>query len=48
MSIRAFSFFAPHREIENKLYVGEVKEKEKAKQEYVKAVSHGQTAGLVQ
>ncbi|XP_008283653.1 inter-alpha-trypsin inhibitor heavy chain H3 [Stegastes partitus] len=34
-------------EIESKLYVGEVKEKEKAKQQYDKAVSSGQTAGLV-
>ncbi|XP_048110381.1 inter-alpha-trypsin inhibitor heavy chain H3-like, partial [Alosa alosa] len=34
-------------EIEGKTYVGEVKEKEKAKKQYEKAVSSGQTAGLV-
>ncbi|KAL7837186.1 hypothetical protein SRHO_G00268970 [Serrasalmus rhombeus] len=34
-------------EIDSKLYVGEVKEKEKAKKQYEKAVSSGQTAGLV-
>uniref|UniRef100_A0A8C6VWQ7 Inter-alpha-trypsin inhibitor heavy chain H3 n=1 Tax=Nothobranchius furzeri TaxID=105023 RepID=A0A8C6VWQ7_NOTFU len=34
-------------EIEGKVYVGEVKEKEKAKKQYEKAVSTGQTAGLV-
>uniref|UniRef100_A0A8C5E6C4 Inter-alpha-trypsin inhibitor heavy chain H3 n=1 Tax=Gouania willdenowi TaxID=441366 RepID=A0A8C5E6C4_GOUWI len=34
-------------EIENQMYVGEVKEKEKAKKQYEKAVSTGQTAGLV-
>ncbi|XP_056128891.1 inter-alpha-trypsin inhibitor heavy chain H3-like isoform X2 [Lampris incognitus] len=34
-------------EIESKFYVGEVKEKEKAKKQYEKAVSSGQTAGLV-
>uniref|UniRef100_A0A8C7ZGC1 Inter-alpha-trypsin inhibitor heavy chain H3 n=1 Tax=Oryzias sinensis TaxID=183150 RepID=A0A8C7ZGC1_9TELE len=34
-------------EIEGQVYVGEVKEKEKAKKQYEKAVSHGQTAGLV-
>uniref|UniRef100_A0A665UV28 Inter-alpha-trypsin inhibitor heavy chain H3 n=1 Tax=Echeneis naucrates TaxID=173247 RepID=A0A665UV28_ECHNA len=34
-------------EIEGQVYVGEVKEKEKAKQQYEKAVSSGQTAGLV-
>ncbi|XP_070759051.1 inter-alpha-trypsin inhibitor heavy chain H3-like [Enoplosus armatus] len=34
-------------EIEGRVYVGEVKEKEKAKTEYEKAVSSGQTAGLV-
>uniref|UniRef100_A0A4W4E808 Inter-alpha-trypsin inhibitor heavy chain H3 n=1 Tax=Electrophorus electricus TaxID=8005 RepID=A0A4W4E808_ELEEL len=33
--------------IEGKTYVGEVKEKEKAKKQYEKAVSSGQTAGLV-
>lgn len=36
------------REIEGKEYVGVVKEKEKAKKQYEKAVSSGQTAGLVQ
>ncbi len=36
-----------HRETDGKVYVGEVKEKEKAKDEYDKAVSSGQTAGLV-
>ncbi|XP_013865282.1 inter-alpha-trypsin inhibitor heavy chain H3a [Austrofundulus limnaeus] len=35
-------------EIEGKEYVGVVKEKEKAKKQYEKAVSSGQTAGLVQ
>lgn len=39
--------FVPHREIEGKVYVGEVKEKEKAKKQYEKAVSAGKTAGLV-
>lgn len=39
--------FVPHRKIDGRVYVGEVKEKEKAKQEYEKAVSTGQTAGLV-
>ncbi len=39
--------FVSHREIDGKVYVGEVKEKEKAKDEYDKAVSSGQTAGLV-
>ncbi|XP_036415924.1 inter-alpha-trypsin inhibitor heavy chain H3-like isoform X2 [Colossoma macropomum] len=34
-------------EIDGKTYVGEVKEKEKAKKQYEKAVSSGQTAGLV-
>lgn len=34
-------------EIDGKTYVGEVKEKEKAKKEYEKAVSVGETAGLV-
>uniref|UniRef100_UPI003AAD0594 inter-alpha-trypsin inhibitor heavy chain H3-like isoform X1 n=2 Tax=Centroberyx gerrardi TaxID=166262 RepID=UPI003AAD0594 len=34
-------------EIESQVYVGEVKEKEKANKEYQKAVSTGQTAGLV-
>ncbi|XP_008283655.1 inter-alpha-trypsin inhibitor heavy chain H3-like isoform X2 [Stegastes partitus] len=34
-------------EIDGKVYVGEVKEKEKAKKQYEKAVSSGQTAGLV-
>ncbi|XP_067288464.1 inter-alpha-trypsin inhibitor heavy chain H3a isoform X1 [Pseudorasbora parva] len=34
-------------EIDGKTYTGVVKEKEKAKQEYQKAVSSGQTAGLV-
>uniref|UniRef100_A0A667YN51 Inter-alpha-trypsin inhibitor heavy chain 3 n=1 Tax=Myripristis murdjan TaxID=586833 RepID=A0A667YN51_9TELE len=33
--------------IEGQIYVGEVKEKEKAKKQYEKAVSSGQTAGLV-
>uniref|UniRef100_A0A667Z9W3 Inter-alpha-trypsin inhibitor heavy chain 3 n=1 Tax=Myripristis murdjan TaxID=586833 RepID=A0A667Z9W3_9TELE len=33
--------------IEGQAYVGEVKEKEKAKKQYEKAVSSGQTAGLV-
>ncbi|KAM9813385.1 inter-alpha-trypsin inhibitor heavy chain H3-like [Neosynchiropus ocellatus] len=34
-------------EIEGREYVGQVKEKEKAKKQYEKAVSSGQTAGLV-
>ncbi|XP_027135469.1 inter-alpha-trypsin inhibitor heavy chain H3 [Larimichthys crocea] len=34
-------------EIEGQVYVGEVKEKEKAKKQYEKAVSSGHTAGLV-
>ncbi|KAJ8361111.1 hypothetical protein SKAU_G00176360 [Synaphobranchus kaupii] len=34
-------------EIDGKLYVGEVKEKQKAKKEYQAAVSRGETAGLV-
>ncbi|XP_060898338.1 inter-alpha-trypsin inhibitor heavy chain H3-like [Labrus mixtus] len=34
-------------EIEGQVYVGDVKEKEKAKKQYEKAVSSGQTAGLV-
>uniref|UniRef100_A0A9J8AR20 Inter-alpha-trypsin inhibitor heavy chain H3 n=1 Tax=Cyprinus carpio carpio TaxID=630221 RepID=A0A9J8AR20_CYPCA len=34
-------------EIDGKTYIGVVKEKEKAKQQYQKAVSSGQTAGLV-
>ncbi|XP_014022051.2 inter-alpha-trypsin inhibitor heavy chain H3 isoform X2 [Salmo salar] len=34
-------------EIEGQTYTGEVKEKEKAKKQYEKAVSTGQTAGLV-
>ncbi|XP_042358694.1 inter-alpha-trypsin inhibitor heavy chain H3-like [Plectropomus leopardus] len=34
-------------EIESQVYVGQVKEKEKAKKQYEKAVSSGQTAGLV-
>ncbi|CAJ1051409.1 inter-alpha-trypsin inhibitor heavy chain H3-like isoform X1 [Xyrichtys novacula] len=34
-------------EIEGQVYVGVVKEKEKAKKQYEKAVSSGQTAGLV-
>ncbi|XP_075951942.1 inter-alpha-trypsin inhibitor heavy chain H3-like [Anarhichas minor] len=34
-------------EINGEVYVGEVKEKEKAKKQYEKAVSSGQTAGLV-
>ncbi|CAG02027.1 unnamed protein product [Tetraodon nigroviridis] len=34
-------------EIEGRVYVGEVKEKEKAKKQYEKAVSAGRTAGLV-
>lgn len=43
----SFSIFVPQREIEGQVYVGEVKEKEKAKKQYEKAVSSGQTAGLV-
>ncbi|XP_051931896.1 inter-alpha-trypsin inhibitor heavy chain H3a [Hippocampus zosterae] len=34
-------------EIDGQVYVGEVKEKEKAKKQYEKAVSSGRTAGLV-
>lgn len=40
-------FFWIFREIDGKTYIGVVKEKEKAKQQYQKAVSSGQTAGLV-
>lgn len=36
-----------HREIDGQVYVGEVKEKESAKEQYEKAVSSGKTAGLV-
>lgn len=39
--------FVPHRKIDGRVYVGEVKEKDKAKQQYEKAVSTGKTAGLV-
>lgn len=42
-----FFFFWIFREIDGKTYIGVVKEKEKAKQQYQKAVSSGQTAGLV-
>lgn len=35
------------REIEGRIYVSEVKEKEKARHQYESAVSSGQTAGLV-
>lgn len=41
-------FLCAFREIEGKEYIGEVKEKEKAKKQYEKAISSGQTAGLVQ
>ncbi|XP_010777740.1 inter-alpha-trypsin inhibitor heavy chain H3-like [Notothenia coriiceps] len=34
-------------EIDGQMYVGDIKEKEKAKKQYEKAVSSGQTAGLV-
>ncbi|KAK1901637.1 Inter-alpha-trypsin inhibitor heavy chain H3 [Dissostichus eleginoides] len=34
-------------EIDGQVYVGDIKEKEKAKKQYEKAVSSGQTAGLV-
>uniref|UniRef100_W5LAP9 VIT domain-containing protein n=1 Tax=Astyanax mexicanus TaxID=7994 RepID=W5LAP9_ASTMX len=34
-------------EIDGQTYMGEIKEKEKAKEQYEKAVSSGQTAGLV-
>uniref|UniRef100_A0A671NED9 Inter-alpha-trypsin inhibitor heavy chain H3 n=1 Tax=Sinocyclocheilus anshuiensis TaxID=1608454 RepID=A0A671NED9_9TELE len=40
-------FFWIFREIDGKTYTGVVKEKEQAKQQYQKAVSSGQTAGLV-
>ncbi len=39
--------FGIFREIDGKTYTGVVKEKEKARQQYQKAVSSGQTAGLV-
>lgn len=45
--LKSSSSFDPHREIDGQVYVGEVKEKEKAKQQYDKAVSAGKTAGLV-
>lgn len=39
--------FVSQREINGQVYVGTVKEKEKARKEYEKAVSSGKTAGLV-
>lgn len=39
--------FVCQREINGQVYVGVVKEKEKARKEYDKAVSSGKTAGLV-
>lgn len=39
--------FVSQRDIDGRVYVGQVKEKEKAKKEYEKAVSSGHTAGLV-
>uniref|UniRef100_A0A3P9BYI0 Inter-alpha-trypsin inhibitor heavy chain H3 n=1 Tax=Maylandia zebra TaxID=106582 RepID=A0A3P9BYI0_9CICH len=41
------AFITNFSEIEGQVYVGEVKDKEKAKKQYEKAVSSGQTAGLV-
>lgn len=41
------TIFGIFREIDGKTYTGVVKEKEKAKEQYQKAVSSGQTAGLV-
>lgn len=39
--------FVCQREIDGQVYTGAVKEKEKARKEYEKAVSSGKTAGLV-
>lgn len=39
--------FVYRREIDGQVYVGIVKEKDKAKKEYEKAISSGKTAGLV-
>lgn len=39
--------FVCQREIDGEVYVGVVKEKEKAREEYKEAVSSGKTAGLV-
>ena len=39
--------FPALREIQGLVYVGKVNEKEKARKQYDKAVSKGQTAGLV-
>lgn len=39
--------FVPHREIDGRAYLGEVKKNDKAKQQYETAVSMGKTAGLV-
>uniref|UniRef100_A0A3Q3DME7 Inter-alpha-trypsin inhibitor heavy chain H3-like n=1 Tax=Hippocampus comes TaxID=109280 RepID=A0A3Q3DME7_HIPCM len=46
-ALRSDAFFTFLREIDGQVYVGEVKEKETAKKQYEKAVSSGQTAGLV-
>ncbi|KAJ3581166.1 hypothetical protein NHX12_016967 [Muraenolepis orangiensis] len=51
-NVTAFTFLPKpavvfFRDIEGRLYVGVVNEKEKAKKQYEKAVSTGQTAGLV-
>ncbi len=44
MWLKIGNFF---REIDGKIIVGDVKEKEKAKEQYEEAKSKGQTAGLV-
>ena len=41
------NILVPHREIDGQVYSGEVKEKEKANKQYEKAVSSGQSAGLI-
>ena len=46
-SFHASLCFPTLREIEGQVYVGKVNEKEKAREQYDKAVSKGQTAGLV-
>lgn len=42
------NIIVPYREIDGQNYAGDVKEKEKAKTQYEKAVSKGQSAGLIE
>ena len=42
----ALHVFVPHRRIDGCVYVGELKKKDKAKQQYQKDVSTGETVGL--